>query len=177
MRDNFEDAVACLLPVCPCQKYKCTNSKERQHRNVSEFSAKAGKGTSGVEYRWYKRPEYEKLSKEQRTELYTWQQSREGKDAHKKEQKGPSSDKTKDQGYKKAMKKTIKSLMAANDKVQEQMDNDMFQIASAIALPPPTTGRVPGPPASIAPTIASFDGILQRIADRKRKRTEQVDEE
>jgi len=76
------------------------------------------------------------------------------------------------------MKKTIKSLMAANDKIQAQMDNDMFQIVSAIALPPAPTGHVPGPPASIAPGVATCDGILQRIlADCKRKRIEQADEE
>ena len=181
MRDNFEGAVACLLPVCPYQKYKRTNGKERQQRNVSKFSAKAGKGDTGVEYRWYKKPEYEKLTKEQRVELYTWQNTREGKEARKKNSpNGNPRDKKGDTRDKKAMRKTIKSLMAASNKVQQQMDQDMLQIASALDVPkvpvPPGRANAP-PPAAAAPIISVVEGIVQRIADRKRKISNTEDEE
>jgi len=182
MRDNFEGAVACLLPVCPYQKYKHSNGKERQPRNISEFSAKAGKGDTGVEYRWYKKPEYEKLIKKQRMELYTWQNTREGKEARKKNSpSGNPHDKKGDTRDKKAMKKTIKSLMPASNKVQQQqMDQDMLQIASALAVPkvpvPPGRANAP-PPAAAAPIISVVEGIVQRIADRNRKISDTEDEE
>jgi len=181
MRDDFEGAVACLLPVCPYQKYKRTNGKERSQRNISEFSAKAGKGDTGVEYRWYKKPEYEKLNKEQRVELYAWQQSREGKEATKKRSSGnfpnPKDNAAKE---KKAMRKTIKSLMASNSKVQQQMDQDMLQIASALAVPKaqaPTGRAAAPPPAAAAPIVSVVEGIVQRIADRKRKISDTDDDE
>jgi len=181
MRDNFEGAVACLLPVYPYQKYKRSNGKERQQRNVSEFSAKAGKGDTGVECRSYKKPEYEKLTKEQRMELYTWQNTREGKEARKKNSpSGNPHDKKGDTRDKKAMKKTIKSLMAASNKVQQQMDQNMLQIASALAVPkgPVPLGRANAPPpAAAAPIISVVEGIVQRIADRKHKISDTEDEE
>ena len=77
------------------------------------------------------------------------------------------------------MRKTIKSLMAANSKVQQQMDQDMLQIASALAVPKAQapTGRAAAPPAAAAPIVSVVEGIVQRIADRKRKISDTDDDE
>lgn len=72
MQDNFEDAVACLLPVDPYVKHKKSNSNRGQIFDTNALKHKSESKT-GVEMRWYKPHEYTKLSKEQQSELYEWQ--------------------------------------------------------------------------------------------------------
>ena len=75
-RQNFEAAVALILPQDPVAKRK---KEKRKHPEVdgvtAEISAVGGKpatGKSGVEYRYYTGEEYSKLNKEQKNELREW---------------------------------------------------------------------------------------------------------
>ena len=79
MREDFEKAVAFLLPVCPYIKGK-SDEKERKIPTVGAVVLKnVSESTTGVDFRWYTKPEYEKLTSEQKRELYQWQQTKDGK--------------------------------------------------------------------------------------------------
>ena len=88
MRSNFEDTVAFLLPVDPYSKH-CRSQDNKHHANVSDTSALKGKHQSrtGVDFRWYKPDEYKELTKEQRSELYEWQHSKEGQKVTNKQKR------------------------------------------------------------------------------------------
>ena len=77
MRSNFEVAVAFLLPVDPYVKHKKT------YRQVTIANAQALKNKSnsntGVDLRWHTLDEYAELNKDQRSELYQWQKTKDGK--------------------------------------------------------------------------------------------------
>ena len=86
MRNNFESAVAHLLPACPVAKKRSTkrNAPEISGIDVDEdvnpeiaaFGAKSGKGTkTGVHLRYHKPDEYDKLSGEEKKELSEWRRS------------------------------------------------------------------------------------------------------
>ena len=78
MRNDFESAVAALIPVDPFDNNKA-NKKSTQF-NVSSLSTKTGRGSkTGVDLRWHKPHEYKALSSEQKDELREWQNSNDGK--------------------------------------------------------------------------------------------------
>ena len=81
MRSNFELAVSCLLPVDPYIK-----SKKYLNAKVSDANALQNKTNSktGVDLRWHKPEEYRQLSKDQRNEIYEWQQSNKDKTGKQK---------------------------------------------------------------------------------------------
>lgn len=83
MRNNFEDAVAFLLPVCPYAKHKQSQRGRRAEISDTQLKSKSQSRT-GVDFRWHTTEEYRKLSKAQRQELYQWQQTKEGKDLKNK---------------------------------------------------------------------------------------------
>ena len=80
-RNNFELAATFLLPSDPVasrsKKDTCTGVDISalsqvafdEDADVSAFGAKPGRGSSGVEFRYYKRNEYDKLNKAQKKEL------------------------------------------------------------------------------------------------------------
>ena len=82
MRDDFEASISYILPVCPYAKHRARN--HRNEANILSFTLK-GKNESktGVDFRWHTKEEYSRLNKEQRAELYTWQQSTIGKQTMK----------------------------------------------------------------------------------------------
>ena len=82
MRDDFDSAVAFLLPVCPYAKYKANQRKNAPQAEIFDVTLK-GRGKSGVDFRWYKPDEYSKLNKAQKRELWEWQQSKDGQKARK----------------------------------------------------------------------------------------------
>lgn len=71
MRDDFEAAVAHMLPVCPYTKNKTAGRGSDKLAQISDATL-AGKGSSktGVDLRWHTKKEYLKLSAEQKQELY-----------------------------------------------------------------------------------------------------------
>ena len=81
MRSDFEAAVATLLPVDPYQKHRSRNNSNRDRANISDTRLRnKSESKTGVDFRWHKPEEYKRLNKEQRAELYQWQNSKEGKE-------------------------------------------------------------------------------------------------
>ena len=80
MRQNFERAVAFLLPVCPYARNQAELKENRQVPTVGATTLKnMSESKTGVDFRWYTKQEYVKLSPDQKAELYEWQHSKEGK--------------------------------------------------------------------------------------------------
>ena len=81
MGNEFDKAVAYLLPIADSTKKEGGRGvHKRQHRKISQVIAnlsvtkgeEIGRGTSGVEYRFHSRIEYQKLSDEERSDLHQW---------------------------------------------------------------------------------------------------------
>jgi len=144
MRDDFEKSVTTLLPVCPYAKHKNATISRSGTRNPSVSSLKnTSDSSTGVDLRWHTPSEYAKLSKSQRSELYEWQQSNEGKKqisndyaARKNSSSSNSSNSTK--LTKKQLIARVKSLEGSNHENDEPnysgptIDEMTACIASAI---------------------------------------------
>ena len=107
MRDNFERAVAFLLPTCPYAKH-LRNCNSNGNNAIISDTTLWGQGSSktGVDLWWHTVSEYKKLTKEQRKELYEWQQSNAGRAAVKAAKKKLGS------ANKKVTKKQLQSEVA-----------------------------------------------------------------
>jgi hypothetical protein len=83
MRNNFETTASHLLPYDPvARKRIATNKRDNSlisgvEGDVSAFNAnkKLGIGKTGVHFRFYKKPEYAKLTDEQKLELKEWREN------------------------------------------------------------------------------------------------------
>ena len=124
--NNFENAVAYLLPTCPVsRKRKSYNNDMRNgyQANISAFkggnqNSKPSKGKTGVELRFYKHQEYRALTDEQKEELRTW---REEKKKRKREDSNQSSSDNQDGNSgntTKKLRKVIASVMREELKKQ-----------------------------------------------------------
>ena len=111
MRDDFEAAVAFMLPVCPYSKHR--QSQRGGRRAEISDTQLLGKGSSatGVDLRWHTKAEYAKLNKAQRQELYKWQQSKDGKEA-------------KENALNNSKKPTKKQLQAQLNSIQRQLESE-----------------------------------------------------
>jgi hypothetical protein len=74
--NNFEAAVAAIIPSCPVAKLRTKTSNDsknkRSHANISEVNVSQiiGRGPkTGVEFRYYKRPSFLKLTQPMQDEL------------------------------------------------------------------------------------------------------------
>jgi hypothetical protein len=88
LRNNFEDAVALLIPKDPVAKKKKASKRPGASISATEATGgnsngkpskisktgglKVGRGKSGVDFRYHVPKEYAKLSKEQKKELKEW---------------------------------------------------------------------------------------------------------
>ena len=177
MRNDFELAVAFILPVCPYIKYK-SNNRQRPQAQISEVVLQGRE--LGVELRWHKPEEYSKLNKRQRQILWKWQQTKEGqkaKDEHNKKNR------SKRQQEKKKLEARVNSLekKLSPDEANDDKNDDGIPsieeiqacIAAAYAQPnaqklPPIPPKVPAKrPESDPFTIAAT--AVQQIVKRKRK--------
>ena len=73
-RNDFELAVAYVLPKDPVLKQQSNKYNKRSQSHISDtnatgFGSKNGVGTSGVHLRWNAKPEHKKLIKDQKKEL------------------------------------------------------------------------------------------------------------
>ena len=83
MRNNFETTASHLLPYDPvARKRIATNKRDNSlisgvEGDVSAVNAnkKLGIGKTGVHFRFYKKPEYAKLTDEQKVELKEWREN------------------------------------------------------------------------------------------------------
>ena len=175
MRDDFERAVAFILPVCPYTKNKSNQRRNRQ-AELSDVRLK-GKSDSktGVDLRWHTREEYSKLTKEQKAELYQWQQTKNGKEAMDKSRK---TSKRKNM-TKKQLKAHIQSLeqRLENDKKINHDETEVPSVAEIQALisaatplpPPPSAIPVPKPSKSNVDRYQLAAAAVQQIMKRSRK--------
>ena len=80
MREDFENSAVFILHVCPYTKSK-SSAKENKLPIVSfAFLKNISDSNSGVDFRWHTHVGYNKLNKDQKAELYQWQNTKEGKD-------------------------------------------------------------------------------------------------
>ena len=178
MRDNFERAVAFMLPVCPYTKHK-TNQRRTRHASISDVRLK-GKSDSktGVDLRWHTKEEYSKLTKEQRAELYQWQQTKNGKEAMDKSRRNQNKKMTKKQ-----LKAHIQSL---ENKLESERDKNMKEtnieskvpsvseiqalISATAPLPPvPSNTPIPKPTKRPDDRYQLAAAAVQQILKRSRK--------
>lgn len=124
MRDNFEATVTWLLPSCPYNRYAKGSGRNQgggAQANISDVTLQRESKT-GVDLRWHTKKEYAQLSKEQKDELYQWQQTKQGKKA-KADAKKKNQDKTKP-GLKAQVASLKKELAAEKDKTVKIKDTD-----------------------------------------------------
>ena len=122
LRNDFERAVALLVPVDPVEK------KRKGKRPVADISAttalKAGRGTSGVELRYHSPKEYAKLTKEQRDEL---------RDHRKKNGSGKAKQNVADKFTKKTLRANIHAVMKEMQSEEEAKSSQLDQLRSIVA--------------------------------------------
>ena len=174
MRDSFEDAVACLLPVDPYIKSRRSN--DSNVARISDTNALQNKSTSrtGVDFRWHTKEEYAKLNKEQRAELYEYQQK--NQEGTRKEKR--SSGHQPRQSVQKKLKAKIAKLEAEKKQLQEGKTSDENEpstaelhacFASVLSSTNATLPPTPAPTPTIDPRVAAATTRLRGILKRKRE--------
>ena len=167
MRSDFESAVATLLPVCPYSKYRSNNNNTINRKaNVSDTTLK-GKSESktGVEFRWYKKSEYDKLTPDQRRELYDWQKSKDGKEQMNKDKLSRDNNKQPKAPTKKQLYAKIKSL--ESKVVADPTLDELADVIAESKASNPSSKRTHNPNERMNPNVAAAL-TLQRILKRKR---------
>ena len=183
MRDDFEAAVTHMLPVCPYSKHRNSSRGNDRTATISDVTL-AGKSSSktGVDFRWHTKPEYAKLTKDQKRELYEWQQTKDGqemmkkqKEAKKKAQLNSGKGTTRKELQAKVksleaeleLRESTEALISAFTGNAAQSDNP-----TPPSNPPPNPAPAPAPTPS-APAAASVNSEAAALALRsilKRKR-------
>jgi hypothetical protein len=71
LMSDFEAASSMILPACPVARKLKQSGKVTSTATVSALDTvlKEGRGSTGVELRWYGKAEYSKLSDDQKKEL------------------------------------------------------------------------------------------------------------
>lgn len=137
MRNNFEAAVAHLMPYDPVAK-KRSNKRgggEISDVDVSSITGNATKpsiGETGVHFRYYKKPEYKKLTEEQKDELREWRKA--NPDSHKRKNGGKGSK----QGQSKKARFTKKQVAAM---VAEQVEQRLSEAKEPTTKDDPDTEK------------------------------------
>ena len=184
MRDNFEEAVAFILPSDPY-----TRSNNRFNRDVARISdtnalKNSQMSKTGVDLRWHTRSEYAQLSQEQKQELYEWQQS--NTDAFEKSREASKKNHAKKvkagkQGgnQMKKLRSEISKLKAANkdlkSKSQESSEPSVEElracfepfVSAAQGTPNASNGSNPDP--RVAAAALKLKNILKRGASSEKK--------
>ena len=167
MRSDFEQTVAFLLPVDPYSKSRARN-REKNPR-ISDVRLKnQQQSKTGVDFRWHTPSEYRKLNKEQRAELYEWQQTKEGKEAIGKQKKAGADKKQSD---KKKLQSKVSALEAKVVELEKEPSLEELQacISAAAAMvnnkdnKPDENNKDKAPSFDVAAAMA-----VKRILKRKR---------
>ena len=180
LRTKFEEAAAHMMEVDPYKRTARSNtSLHGREAQISDARFTAGRGTTGVDFRWYPRKEFLDLTPEQRDELTNWQKSTEGKKAMRNDNKKRKSggngfkndnDKSKgrsDGSWKKKMKKALKtadglahvmSILAAEETSNAAL---VASLSQAPALPPAPSATPP-----INPQVASVNTKFNNLATK-----------
>ena len=118
MRNNFEAAVAFLLPTDPVERKKARGGNKRAIAEVSAIdtgkkdigSHKPARGKTGVEFRYHKPSEFKKLSQDQVSELLE----------HRKNTRQPKQKGDKDKKRERKMRSSISSVVKTT--IQDMVD-------------------------------------------------------
>ena len=183
MRSDFESASNHLIEVDPYKKLRSASGKSGS-ANVSSVTF-AGRGKTGVDLCWHSRPEFQKLTDEQKDELREWQQTGDGKKAlaaSKKEaagskrKRGDGKGKDDNSGsWKKKFKKALKTphgISHIMSVLQDEESNNSGLISALqpASLPPapsgaPTPAPSAPPPAasSVAAIAAAFPALSTKV--------------
>ena len=131
IRDNFEEAVKFMLPVCSYTKHKNNQKNKRRHAEILDTRLK-GKADSktGVDLRWHTADEYRKLSKDQKHEIWLWQKTKEGQEARNKSSNGKMS-KYKMRAHIKSLEKRLKKQ--DSDETEDEPKNKAIPTISEIS--------------------------------------------
>lgn len=128
-RVNFEDTVAFLLPTCPVKRKQHAKGggKRLVNADVSAITSDlpSARGKTGVELRYHKFAEFQKLSKAQKEELKEWTAK------NKKRSAAGGSDNMGKKGAKR-VKGMIASAMADHKKAFEALSESQAAIVAAM---------------------------------------------
>lgn len=140
-RNNFEPAVAFLLPADPVARRRKENGNVGSaEANISSVGGGPGGtkpsiGKTGVQFRYYKKKEYAKLSDEQKVELKEWRE---------KQQNGKDGGAKNGESERKRIRREISSIMKEESekkekkaKKSEQQLNDIKEVLTEIITPAP----------------------------------------
>ena len=121
-RNNFENAVAYILPKDPVLQRKSNESNKRTQAQISDtnatsFGTKSGMGKTGVHLRWHDKPEYKTLNKDQREELWQWRKDMKDKGI---EVGNNNSNKKSKKAMAAAIDRKVNEHLAAKEKEKEQ---------------------------------------------------------
>ena len=180
-RNDFEEAVKFLLPVDPYIKQRKNNQGRSVHISDTNALMNQSSSSTGVDFRWYTYDEYKTLSKEQKSELYEWQENnveevKKQKDAYfkNKSKKTPSASDNKSlKNSRKRFKAKIAKLKAENKKLTEAelSAEDIQACLAPLTSTSPTPRPAPAAPATVStvdPRIAAATVRLKSILKRKR---------
>ena len=182
MRSNFEASVATLLPVCPYSKNRSSNNRNKAIISETTLKGKAQSKT-GVDFRWYQKSEYMKLTPEQKKELYEWQKSKDGKkqigkDKNERDKPSKGSPKSPSRKQLHAQIKALQAQAEANTSPNEPTLEELSAIIAASKVPVPPAEQVlkPSVPSSSSrkkdPNVVAAL-TLQSILKRKRDQVEE----
>ena len=179
MRNNFELAVAFLLPVDPVAKKRKANKGNVRGATISSVGSSASglkpnKGKTGVELRYYKKSEYHRLTDEQKFELREWRANQNGNDNARKSGKRKNDNDDNDKKWEKVRRKEIaavfkeeqKKLEKARATAQAQIDEIKGVIASSVSsLRPNALAKKAGTDDTATVIATKLQGILKRSTD------------
>ncbi len=126
-RNNFEAAATFLLPADPVAKRRKANNDGNASATISSTTGSTGVkpsiGKTGVEFRYYKKQAYSKLTDEQKVELKQWRESSKRKSTGSSSPNSGGSNGGSDgaPGSKK-LRKTIASVILEESKKKEEKD-------------------------------------------------------
>ena len=180
-RNDFEAAATHLLPYDPVAKKRLSGDKRgaglistvsgtmEDTRISSATGGKTAIGSTGVHLRYYKKREYDKLSKEQKDELREWRQDPNVKPTHKSDGKGKKKSYTKKQ----LAALVTKGIKLAMDKSSEEMktqDDTKAYIMSLIQETMDKQGSGPGQASAVSAketSVPTLHSILKRAKNHQ----------
>ena len=189
---NFEKAASILQKADPVARKEVESKKKRPATQISEVNAqdnnktksvtisgaaakaklKDGVGSTGVEFRFYKKGEYAKLTDAQKEELREYNKIRKEKNSAQKAASGLITDKGKPT---KSLTKIISQVIADTAKKNEEdesatlLTNLLTSVATAQATPSTTTQASSASASSMSSAhAAALQKTIQRILKNKK---------
>ena len=108
MVHHFEAAESTLIQVVPYKKAQKLPSGTGRQANISDVDFSGGRGSSGVDLRWYHPKEFWEISKDHKDDLVDWMYSNDGNNLMKSYSKAAQTNKNKVSGSGKQGDKKLK---------------------------------------------------------------------